>query len=89
VDEQRRVRLRYCSGLSRETEREVDPYGVMNREGYWYAVGHCHPREGMRLFRLDRVLEADMLEETLARPAGLDSPDAVLSEPFKTLRSGC
>src|SRR5829696_160033 len=77
--EQRRVRLRYRSGWSRETEREVDPYGVMHREGYWYAVGYCHLRRGMRLFRLDRVLGAEMLEETFTRPTGLDSPGAVLS----------
>jgi predicted DNA-binding transcriptional regulator YafY len=84
VGEQRRVRLRYSSGLSRETKREVDPYGVMHREGYWYAVGYCHLRKGMRLFRLDRVLEAEMLEETFARPAGLDSPGAVLSAVANT-----
>jgi predicted DNA-binding transcriptional regulator YafY len=84
VGEQRRVRLRYSSGWSRETKREVDPYGVMHREGYWYAVGHCHLRKGMRLFRLDRVLEAEMLEETFARPAGLDSPGAVLSAVANT-----
>ena len=79
VGEQRRVRLRYRSGSSRETEREVEPYGVMHRDAYWYAVGHCHLRGGMRLFRLDRVLEAEMLEETFLRPVGLDSPGAVLS----------
>jgi predicted DNA-binding transcriptional regulator YafY len=84
VGEQRSVRLCYSSGLSRETKREVDPYGVMHREGYWYAVGYCHLREGMRLFRLDRVLEAEMLEETFARPAGLDSPEAVLSAVANT-----
>jgi predicted DNA-binding transcriptional regulator YafY len=84
VGEQRRVRLCYSSGLSRETKREVDPYGVMHREGYWYAVGYCRLREGMRLFRLDRVLEAEMLEETFARPAGLDSPEAVLSAVANT-----
>jgi predicted DNA-binding transcriptional regulator YafY len=84
VGEQRRVRLRYSSGWSRETKREVDPYGVMHREGYWYAVGHCHLRKGMRLFRLDRVLEAEMLEEAFARPAGLDSPGAVLGAVANT-----
>jgi predicted DNA-binding transcriptional regulator YafY len=84
VGEQRRVRLCYSSGLSRETKREVDPYGVMHREGYWYAVGYCHLRKGMRLFRLDRVLEAEMLKETFARPAGLDSPGAVLSAVANT-----
>jgi predicted DNA-binding transcriptional regulator YafY len=84
VGEQRRVRLRYRSGWSGETEREVDPYGVMHREGYWYAVGHCHLRGGMRLFRLDRVLDAALLEETFARPAGLDSPGALLNAVANT-----
>jgi predicted DNA-binding transcriptional regulator YafY len=84
VGEQRRVRLRYRSGWSRVTERDVDPFGVMHRDGYWYAVGHCHLRGGMRLFRLDRVLEAKMLEETFARPAGFHSPGAVLSAVANT-----
>ena len=82
--EQRRVLLRYRSGWPRETEREVDPYGVMHREGYWYAVGYCHLRRGMRLFRLDRVLEAEMLEEAFSRPADLDSPGAVLNAVANT-----
>lgn len=84
VDEQRRVRLRYRSSGAEETEREVDPYGVMHREGYWYAVGHCHLREGIRLFRVDRILDAALLDETFARPAGLDSPAAVLSAAANT-----
>jgi predicted DNA-binding transcriptional regulator YafY len=84
VGERRRVRLRYRSGWSGETEREVDPYGVMNREGYWYAVGHCHLRGGMRLFRVDRILEATLLDETFARPAGLASPGAVLNAVAST-----
>jgi hypothetical protein len=33
---------------------------------------------------LDRVLEAEMLKETFARPAGLDSPGAVLSAVANT-----
>ena len=49
------------------TVREVEPYGMMHREGYWYAVGHCHLRGGMRLFRLHRVLGVEMLEERRAR----------------------
>jgi predicted DNA-binding transcriptional regulator YafY len=74
----RRVRLRYRSGLGEETERWVDPYAVVNREGYWYAVGQDHLRERMRLFRLDRVLEAEVLEETFVRPPGFDDPQQVL-----------
>ena len=78
VGERRRVRLRYRSGSSGVTERAVDPYGVKLREGYWYAAGHCHLRGGLRLFRLDRVFGAVMLEEGFERPAGLGSPRALL-----------
>ena len=84
VGERRRVRLRYRSGWAGDSERVVDLYGVMQREGYWYAAGHCHLRGSMRLFRLDRVLEAEKLDDTFARPAGLDSPGAVLSAGAST-----
>jgi predicted DNA-binding transcriptional regulator YafY len=84
VGERRRVRLRYRSGWAGESERAVDLYGVMQREGYWYAAGHCRLRGGLRLFRVDRVLEAEMLEETFTRPAGLDSPEAVLNAVANT-----
>ena len=76
--ERRTVRMRYRSGRSEETVRSVDPYGVLHGEGLWYAVGHCHLRGGLRLFRVDRVLGAEMLEETFVLPAGLDSPEAAL-----------
>ena len=88
VGERRRVRLRYRSGWAGESERVVDLYGVMQREGYWYAAGHCHLRGGMRLFRLDRVLEAELLDDTFARPEGLDSPGAVLSAVASTRPCG-
>jgi len=76
--ERRRVRIRYRSWPSEETEREVDPYAVIHREGYWYVVGHCHLRDGMRLFRLDRVLGAEPVEATFERPPGFDEPEKVL-----------
>jgi len=79
VGERRRVWLRYRSGSSGETERAVDPYGVLHREGFWYMAGHCHLRGGLRLFRVDRILEAAMLEESFERPENLGSPEALLS----------
>ena len=78
VRERRRVRMRYRSGLSEETEREVDPYAVVQGEVYWYALGHCHLRGGRRLFRLDRVLAVEPLDEGFERPPGLDTPERVL-----------
>ena len=78
VRERRRVLMRYRSGPSEETEREVDPYAVVRGEVYWYALGHCHLRGGRRLFRLDRVLAVETLGGTFERPAGLETPERVL-----------
>jgi len=72
--ERRRVWLRYRSGQDdAETERLFDPYGVVYRSGRWYTAGHCHLRDATRLFRLDRVAEAEIRDETFVRPAGFDT----------------
>ena len=76
--------LRYRSEWSGETERVVDPYGVVNREGYWYAVGYDHLHGSLRLFRVDRILEAEILDDTFARPAGLESPEALMNAAANT-----
>ena len=35
--------------------RIVDPYGIATRNGHWYLVGFDHKREGIRIFRFDRI----------------------------------
>ena len=68
----------YRSIRRKETRRVVDPYAVLQREGRWHLFGYCHLRRDTRLFRLDRMLEAEVLEETFERPSELEAPDAVL-----------
>ncbi len=69
----RKVWIRYQSWQSEQTERIVDLYGLVYRSGFWYAVGYCHLRQALRVFRLDRVLHTRMLDETFLRPEGFDS----------------
>jgi predicted DNA-binding transcriptional regulator YafY len=74
AQQSRRVWIRYRSGRGEsDSEREVDPYGVVYRTGRWYCVGYCHLRQEPRVFRLDRILEAQLREERFARPTGFDS----------------
>jgi proteasome accessory factor B len=52
----KRVRLSYRGAQSGErTERDVDPYGVYQRGGAWFLAGHCHLRNAVRVFHLDRI----------------------------------
>ena len=78
VQEQRQVLLRHRSAQGEETERRFDPYGLVYRAGRWYAAGHCHLREAVRVFRLDRIQQATLWDEPFTRPAEFDPLACVL-----------
>lgn len=44
-------------GIVGPSEREVDPYGLVYRQGAWLLVGHCHKAQAIRRFRVDRILQ--------------------------------
>jgi predicted DNA-binding transcriptional regulator YafY len=46
------IHYRGCGGTE---ARAVQPIGVYAENGYWYAPAYCFRREGMRVFRVDRV----------------------------------
>jgi predicted DNA-binding transcriptional regulator YafY len=73
----RRAWLRYRSWPGEETERAVDLYGLVYRAGFWYAVGYCHLRNDVRVFRLDRVLHAEIRNEIYTRPVDFDTLEHV------------
>jgi predicted DNA-binding transcriptional regulator YafY len=73
AQQRRRIQMRYRASNDRETERALDTYGVVFYDGRWFAVGHCHLRAGLRVFRLDRVLGAELREEQFTRPDDFDS----------------
>lgn len=70
--QRRPVHVRYRAWSGEETERRLDPYGLVHRAGFWYVVGYCHLRQSIRVFRLDRVLSAELTEGTFTPPADFD-----------------
>jgi len=72
-----RVQLHYRSPQGEVTERGFDPYGVVSRDGIWYTIGYCHLRQGQRLFRLDRIVQVEMANETFFLPVNFDVREAV------------
>src|SRR3954454_9787292 len=70
------VRLTYyVPARDEESERVVDPRGVVTAGGVAYLDAWCHSAEAPRLFRLDRIHEA----------AVLDSPIETAPEPPRDL----
>ena len=66
----RQVRLTYyVPSRDEESERTVDPRGVVAAHGFAYLDAWCHSAEAPRLFRLDRIHEAEVLDTPIETPA--------------------
>ncbi len=79
ASESRCIRLRYRSEAGNEWEPEVDPWAVVVRHGRWYLLCHSRSAAAVRAYRVDRIREATLLEETFPPPQDLD-PIAALEE---------
>lgn len=57
------LRIAYLvASRDEQTERTVDPLRLITEGGHSYLEAWCHRVEDVRLFRLDRVVEASVLE---------------------------
>ncbi|MCC5581556.1 YafY family transcriptional regulator [Microtetraspora sp. AC03309] len=74
----RRVRLSYRSYQGSESERTLDPYGLVFHSGRWYVTGHDHRSGEVRTFRVDRVSGAEVTDDDFAAPGGFDPVAHVL-----------
>ncbi len=59
------ARFRYS-----DRDRELDPYGLLTRDGFWYVAGHDHGSGERRTYRVDRIQG----EVTLGAPGAFVVP---------------
>lgn len=79
----RQVRLGYYVPARDEaTDRTVDPLALVTAEGHTYLDAWCHTAEDRRLFRLDRVSAAEVLDSPAEDHSDLPARD--LSEGIFT-----
>ncbi len=81
----RQVRLTYfVPSRDEESERVVDPRAVVHHDGVDYLDAWCHCAEATRLFRLDRIRTATVLDT----PVTTEGEPRDLSDGFFTQASG-
>jgi proteasome accessory factor C len=72
----RRIHLRYyVPDRDEATERDVDPMRLLVVEGRTYLEGWCRRAEGVRLFRMDRVLDVSVLDVAAEVPETAEPVD--------------
>lgn len=67
-------RVQYLKlGAEAPEERAVRPYAMVHGEGQWYLLGWCTMSEGVRTFRMDRVLDAEPTGKRFPAPEDFDA----------------
>ena len=66
------VGISYLSWRQEQTERDLDPYGVVFHRGRWYAVGRDHRHGSLRTFRIDRIASVAARTQAFTAPDGFD-----------------
>lgn len=73
VREHRRVSINYHSSNTPHPEcRAIDPYALVHRWGWWYAIAYCQLRQEMRSFRVDRMDALNLTDQVFQVPADFD-----------------
>lgn len=83
-----RVRLLYQGRGREESERLVDPLGLVDKDDIWYLIAQTE--KGQRTFRVERVVSAELTEDSFERPADFDLSAAwsEIVDRMEELRSG-
>jgi len=78
------LRMTYGGGDERgETQRDVEPLGVVYYGGAWYFVAWCRLREDIRHFRVDRIRRLEVTREVFP-----PRPDFSLAKHMQQARGG-
>ena len=59
----RNVKLRYAGSCEEIRERTVQPYKLVYKAKAWYLQAFCTEKQDWRVFKLNSILELDVLEE--------------------------
>lgn len=65
LQENRMLTFEYIAHHGNKTARMVEPYQLVLKSSHWYLQGYCHERSDYRFFRLSRISNLQMIEETI------------------------
>lgn len=64
----------YSAGRDAHTQRVVEPWRVFADQGGWYLAARCRSAEGERVFRVDRISSAEVLDDRFEPPGRPPDP---------------
>lgn len=88
IGDEQQIKIKYYAQHRNEvTERTVDPYQIHCHHGNWYLVAHCHVRNEIRIFALNRILSIEIIDNYFDKPLDFSIED-FLKDSFNIIRGG-
>ena len=75
--EKKKIEIVYFSNRNEKTYRIIHPYGLIAYKNSWYCIAFCELREEIRGFKLSRILNFEVLDETFTQKPGFNLRDHV------------
>jgi len=86
LQEGRLLSFEYVDHHGSRTTRTAEPYRLVLKGGHWYWQGYCRMRNDFRLFKLSRMSNLRMREESFA-PRDCPGPQLDLSGVLATMQT--
>jgi predicted DNA-binding transcriptional regulator YafY len=76
----------YTDQHGNKTTRTVELYQIVLKGNHWYTQGYCYQRDDFRLFKLSRMSNLLMLEDTF-KPRDYQKPQLDFTDIIKTIQT--
>ena len=76
----------YADRYGNKTARTAEPYQLVLKSSHWYMQGYCHKRSDYRLFKLSRISNLRMQEETFI-PRDYQKPILDFADILETMQT--
>lgn len=86
LQESRLLAFAYADQDGNKTARTAEPYQLVLKSSHWYFQGYCHKRMDYRLFKLTRISNLKMQEETFI-PRDYQKPILDFEERWDTMQT--
>ncbi|MDD9270669.1 helix-turn-helix transcriptional regulator [Paenibacillus sp. GCM10023248] len=74
IKESKQITFQYISSQSEQSVRTAEPMSIVAKGFGWYLYGYCLLRQDYRTFRLSRMKEIEVLDQTFERRADVAQP---------------
>ena len=84
--ESRLLSFEYTDRYGNKSARTAEPYQLVLKSSHWYLQGYCHKRNNYRLFKLSRMSNLQMQEETFT-PRDYQKPTLDFTDILETMQT--